>query len=74
MVAERRRRNIDLRLDLASGGSFGPRLHDVTKHGEADGVAVIFDDAEPLGLVTLPDVLTRLRRDEELGRAPAVAA
>jgi Zn-dependent protease len=41
---------------------------------EADGVAVVFDDAEPLGLVTLPDVLTRLRRDEELGRAPAVAA
>lgn len=41
---------------------------------EADGVAVVFDDAEPLGLVTLPEVLTRLRRDEELGRAPAVAA
>jgi len=38
---------------------------------EADGVAVVFDDAEPVGLVTLPDVLTRLRRDEELGRAAA---
>lgn len=41
---------------------------------EGNGVAVVFDDAEPLGLVTLPDVLTRLRREEELGRAPAVAA
>ena len=39
-----------------------------------DGVAVVFDDAEPIGLVTLPDVLTRLRRDEELGRVPAAAA
>jgi Zn-dependent protease/CBS domain-containing protein len=38
---------------------------------EGDGVAVVFDDGEPLGLVTLDDVLARLRRDDALGRVPA---
>lgn len=38
---------------------------------QGDGVAVVFDDDEPIGLVTLRDVLARLRRDEELGRVPA---
>jgi Zn-dependent protease/CBS domain-containing protein len=41
---------------------------------QADGAAVVFDDAEPIGLVTLPDVLARLRRDEELGPTREVAA
>jgi Zn-dependent protease/CBS domain-containing protein len=38
---------------------------------EGDGVTVVFDDGEPIGLLTVGDVLARLRRDEELGRAPA---
>lgn len=39
---------------------------------QADGVAVVFDDNEPIGLLTLRDVEARLRRDQELGRVPAV--
>jgi CBS domain-containing protein len=40
---------------------------------EEQGVAVVFDDGEPIGLVTRRDVLNRLRRDQELGRVPAGA-
>jgi predicted transcriptional regulator len=40
---------------------------------EGDGVAVVFDDGEPVGLVTWRDVVAHLRRDEELGRVPAGA-
>jgi Zn-dependent protease len=40
---------------------------------EGQRAAVVFDDDEPIGLVTLQDVLNRLRRDEELGRVPAGA-
>jgi Zn-dependent protease/CBS domain-containing protein len=52
----------------------GTPSSDVLDQLEADGVAVVFDDAEPIGLVTVDDVLAGLRRDGDLGRAPAVAA
>jgi CBS domain-containing protein len=40
---------------------------------EGDGVAVVFEDGEPVGLVTWRDVVGHLRRDEQLGRVPAGA-
>ncbi|HEV7686311.1 MAG TPA: CBS domain-containing protein, partial [Acidimicrobiia bacterium] len=40
---------------------------------EGDGVAVVFEDGEPVGLVTWRDVVGHLRRDEQLGRVPAAA-
>jgi Zn-dependent protease/CBS domain-containing protein len=40
---------------------------------EGDGVAVVFEDGEPVGLVTWRDLVGHLRRDEELGRVPAGA-
>ena len=41
---------------------------------QSERVAVVFDDDEPIGLVTLGDVMGRLRRDQELGRVPVGAA
>jgi Zn-dependent protease/CBS domain-containing protein len=38
---------------------------------ESDGVAVVFEEHEPIGLVTFRDVLGRLERDRELGTVVA---
>src|SRR5688500_2435406 len=38
VVAQRRGRDVDLRLDLTGRGAFRPRLHDVTQDAEANGM------------------------------------
>src|SRR5688500_13970718 len=39
VMAQRRRRNVDPRLDLAGRRAAGTGLHDVTKNGETHGMA-----------------------------------